>query len=84
MQLEIVIVGQLITSLNQVEILLFVIHQVMVPSVSLCKTRTYEQVKHEHEQVHTDITSNGEIITDLHQILIEMQAFHDERVHELQ
>ena len=42
-----------------------VIHQVMVLSVSLCKTRTYEQVKHEHEQLHTDININDEIIIDL-------------------
>ena len=62
-----------------------VIHQVMVLSVSLCKTRTYEQVKHEHEQVHTDITSNGEIITDLRSdvelIDVQIQSQIQQQVH---
>ena len=60
-----------------------VIQQVMEPSVSLCKTRTYEQVKHEHEQVHTDITFNGEIITDFCQEQMVVLYFHDERVYEI-
>jgi len=32
---------------------------------------------------YIDIISNDEIIMDLLQILVEMQVFHDERVHEL-
>ena len=45
------------------------IHQVMVPSVSLCKTRTYEPQRQEQSVVqqireHVEITIRGEIIID--------------------
>ena len=56
--------------------------------VSLCRIETYEQVNQVQLVVvqiheHVEITSNGEIIMDSLQILIEMQVFHDERVQEI-